>query len=158
MSMLFSKVVAGGMACLGLVSMAWGQEAELEESEFESNFAGFFVGVTGEDRRDRGLTLGGVYERRFSEHFGVGAEIERVLGDLDFWVGVVPIAYHAGPWKFYAGPGVERQDKGETENLLRVGLEYAFEFDGWEASPTFDVDFVDGDTVLIGGVLFGFGF
>ena len=37
-------------------------------------------------------------------------------------------------------------------------LEYAFEVNDWEISPTFDVDFVDGDTVLIGGMLFGFGF
>ena len=94
-----------------------------------------------------------------SASFGIGAELERVLGDLDFWVGVLPFAYHTGHWKLYAGPGFEREDGGgHTDGLVRVGVEYAFEVGEWEVSPTFDVDFVDGDTVLVGGVLFGFGF
>jgi hypothetical protein len=37
-------------------------------------------------------------------------------------------------------------------------VEYAFEVGDFEISPQFDVDFVDGDQVLVFGLAFGQGF
>ena len=113
--------------------------------------------MTNEGRNDNGLTLGIEYERRLSKSFGMGVLAEHSFGDLNFWVYAVPFAYHTGPWKFYIAPGVEDGDHGRN-SLIRLGGEYAFMAGAWEISPQLDVDFVDGDQVLVLGVAFGKGF
>ena len=125
--------------------------------DFHPNLLALFVGVTHEGRNENGLTLGIEYERRLNEFFGVGVLVEHSFGDLDFWVYAVPFAYHTGRWKFYIAPGVEDGDHGR-ESLVRLGGEYAYEVGAWEISPQLDVDFVDGDQVLVLGVSFGKGF
>jgi hypothetical protein len=46
-----------------------------------------------------------------------------------------------------------------TEELVRLGAEYAFEFsDGWEIAPQINVDFVDSEDVWVFGVVFAKGF
>jgi hypothetical protein len=92
-----------------------------------------------------------------SERFGIGAVVERVLGDRDFWVSAVPFAHHSGPWKAYLAPGFEHSSLGR-EPLLRIGVEYGFEAGHWEVAPQFDVDFVDGEHVFVLGVTILHGF
>ena len=125
--------------------------------DFHPNLLALFVGVTHEGRNENGLALGIEYERRLNESFGVGVLAEHSFGDLDFWVYAVPFAYHTGRWKFYIAPGVESGDHG-SESLVRLGGEYAYEVGAWEISPQLDMDFVDGDQVLVLGVTFGKGF
>ena len=127
------------------------------EHDFHPNLLAVFVGVTNEDRREKGLALGIEYERRLNKSFGIGAVAEHTFGDLDFWVYAVPFAYHTGRWKFYVAPGIEDGDHG-TESLLRLGGEYAYEVGAWEISPQLDWDFVDGEQVFVLGVTFGKGF
>ena len=134
--------------------LASGHEAT---HDFHPNLLALFVGVTREGSNENGLALGIEFERRLSESFGVGVIAEHTFGDLDFWVYAVPFAYHTGRWKFYIAPGVEDGDHG-SESLVRLGGEYAFEVGAWEISPQLDVDFVDGDQVLVLGVAFGKGF
>ncbi len=124
--------------------------------DFHPNLLALFVGVTDEGRHEA-LALGIEYERRLNESFGVGVLAEHTFGDLDFWVYAVPFAYHAGRWKFYIAPGVEKGDHG-SEFLVRIGGEYAFEVGAWEISPQLNVDLVDGDEVYVLGVTFGKGF
>lgn len=134
-------------------------ESEAHEHEYEPNMLAAFVGITSEDRRDKGTALGIEYERRLSQSFGIGALAERTFGDLDFWVFAIPLAFHTGPWKFYVAPGFESVDAtDENEGLIRVGGEYGFEVGRWEIAPQLDIDFVDGDVVLVAGVTFGWGF
>jgi hypothetical protein len=83
---------------------------------------------------------------------------ERTFDDFDFTVYAVAFAYKFNRWKFYIAPGVEVSDKHGTESLVRLSSEYAFEAGSWEISPQLAVDFVDGDEVLILGVVFGKGF
>ena len=64
----------------------------------------------------------------------------------------MPFAWHVNQWKFFAGPGIEKPDHGDTEALLRVGGEYAFEFGQWEVAPAVAMDFVDSETEIILGV------
>lgn len=132
-----------------------GSAGETSEHEFHRNWLAGFVGVTSEQRRDKGVALGVEYARRFTQSFSVGALAERTLGELDFWVFAMPFGYHAGPWKFYAGPGIESPDDGENEFLIRVGGEYTFEVNAWEIAPQLDIDFVDGDEALVFGVTVG---
>jgi len=125
--------------------------------ESHRNVLSFFVGVTQEERRENGAALGIAYERHLGESFGVGVIAERTFGDLDFWVYAVPIGYRTGAWKLYVAPGIEDGDHG-SESLVRLGAEYAFEAGRWEISPQLAVDFVDGNQVLVLGVVFGWGF
>jgi hypothetical protein len=127
------------------------------EQDQHRNMVSVYVGVTSEDRREKGLALGIEYERRLNESFGIGALAEHTFGDLDFWVYAVPFAYHTGRWKFLIAPGVEDGDLG-SDFLVRVGGDYGFEVGRWEIAPGLDVDFVDGDQVFVLGVLFGRGF
>ena len=116
---------------------------------------GIFIGNSTEDRREeprRGATLGIEYEYRFAAEYGVGLVLERVSGDLDVNVVAAPFAYHRGPWKLYAAPGIE-SGHGKSEVLLRVGAEYGFHVGGMEISPQVDLDFVSGERVFVIGVV-----
>lgn len=128
-----------------------------EGHEFHANVIGLFAGVTNDDR-DGAFTLGLEYERRFSEVFGVGAVLERAWGDLDFWLYMVPFSYRAGPWKFYVAPGIEDSEHHGSEFLFRIGLERAFQVGQFEVSPQFNLDFVDGEEVIVLGLVFAKGY
>jgi hypothetical protein len=129
------------------------------ESEHEShkNVVSFFAGVA-HSGRDNGAALGIAYERFLNESFGIGVIVERTFGDGDFTVYAVPFGYRIDRWKFYVAPGIEDSEEHGTESLVRLGIEYAFDAGSWEISPQFAVDFVDGNEVLILGVVFGKGF
>lgn len=135
-----------------------GQDEHGSEQSFHANVLGVFLGGTGENRRDADFTLGIEYERRINASFGVGGIIERAFGDHDFWVMVIPFAYHTGAWKWYVAPGMENKDRHSNEFLVRVGLEYVFEVGKYELSPQIDVDFVDGEQVYVMGIVFARGF
>ena len=133
------------------------------EHRFHKNMIGGFVGFTGEenrtgDGRERALTFGFEYERRFSEAFGVIVEAERAFGDLNFTVIAVPLVYHRGPWAFSAGPGVEIADHGDDEFVFRVAGGYAIDRGGYELAPKVGLDFVASEIVFFGGFVMGFGF
>ncbi len=122
------------------------------------NFFAIFVGVTHAGRRENAGALGVGYERLLNESFAIGVLAEHTFGDADFWVYAVPFSYRVDRWKFYIAPGVEDSDAHGTESLVRLSAEYAFEAGTWEVSPQLAVDFVDGDEVLVLGVVFGKGF
>lgn len=131
------------------------------EEEYHKNTIAGFIGITSADRRENGLSIGAEYERRINKIFGIGAIIgERTFGDVDTWVFALPFAFHTGPWKMYAAPGVEHDvDSNDNEPLIRLGVEYGFEIsERWEIAPQVDVDFVESDAVFIFGVTFGYGF
>lgn len=139
------------------------QHADQQEVQHEQHHPkipghtlGIFLGDTTEERRD-GFTVGLEYEYRFSERYGVGLTLEHVAGDFHTDVLVAPVAWHEGPWKFYAGPGVEDGEEG-TEALFRMGVEYGFHIGKFEISPQVDMDFVGGDRLLVFGVVFAIGF
>jgi outer membrane scaffolding protein for murein synthesis (MipA/OmpV family) len=133
---------------------------EAHEHDYHRNVVAAFVGMTSEERREKALTYGVEYERRLSSSIGLGLILEHASGDLDFTIVAVPFAYHNGHWKLYAAPGVEySNDNYETEFLMRLGVEYAFEIGkGFELSPQVDVDFVDGEVVTVIGLTLGYGF
>jgi hypothetical protein len=130
--------------------------------EFRKNGIGGFIGFTGEDNREgsgreRALTLGIEYERRFNETFGLLLSAERALGDLDFWVLTAPLTYRRGPWAFSAGPGIEiPDDERDDEFVFRVAGVYVFDRGSYEIAPKAGLDFVAGEIVFFAGVVVGF--
>jgi hypothetical protein len=151
------------ISCLISVSFASpaigeaGEHDSISLREYEKNMLNVLVGVTEEGRRDNGVTLGLEYERRLSKSLGVGAVAEHVFGDIGVSVYAVPLFFHTGRWKFLVAPGIETGDFG-TEFLVRIGGDYAFHVGDWEIAPGLDVDFVDGDQVLVLGLAIGKGF
>lgn len=129
-----------------------------QHHEFHRNMLFGFVGITGEDRRERAGTVAIEYERRLNERWGLSAGVEHAFGDLNFTVFTVPVVFHSGKWGFYAGPGIEKPEDHGSEFLFRAGVVYEFEAGNVVLAPKFAVDFVDGDTVLVGGLAIGFGF
>ncbi|MDX2460738.1 MAG: hypothetical protein QNM00_11710 [Gammaproteobacteria bacterium] len=150
------------MAVLALVPVTAMANEQIEEHspdhEFHPNVIAVFGGVTSEDRRDRAFTFGVEYERRLTRSFGMGVIAERAFGDLDFWVFALPLAFHHGPWRLFAAPGVEDSDHLGSEFLFRVGVEYIIDMDGYEIVPQFDIDFVDGEQVFVLGISIARGF
>ncbi len=137
---------------LALPVMAQEHDVAVHDHHEPHSVIGVFIGDTTEDRRD-GLTLGLEYEYRATKRLGVGFTAERVSGDFDTTVFALPVALHEGPWKVYAGPGIERGEEGD-EPLLRVGLEYGFHVGEYEISPQIDMDFVDGERLFVFGAVF----
>jgi hypothetical protein len=137
---------------------AYAAEGESSEHEQESkNEFAVFLGVTHEGRRDNSAAVGLEYERRLNETLGIGALAEFTAGGADFWVLAVPLAIRSDRWKFIVAPGFEYVD-GRTEKLLRLGVGYEFKPGGRRITPGLNVDFVEGDAVIIAGVSFGLGF
>ncbi len=133
------------------------ESAVTHESDHGSHKNGFsfFTGVTHTGRRENSGALGLGYERLLNESFALGVIAEHTFGDADFTVYAMSFAYRLDRWKFIVAPGIEDSKKHGTESLVRLGTEYAFEAGSWEISPQLAVDFVDGDEVLIFGVVFG---
>jgi hypothetical protein len=145
-----------------LLAIAWPTIANAEETAHGEHAAGheshkhYVAGFIGgaDEGRDEGLALAVEYERRLNARWGIGGMLEHTYGDLDTWVLAIPVAFHNGPWKLYAAPGVEDAEHG-SEALLRLGVEYGFRSGKWEISPQFDIDFVDGKEIFVLGVAFG---
>jgi hypothetical protein len=160
-SIFFGPTVClGVLLSLGVASTASAQETghgghETGHAYHKNMVAGFF-GFAFEGSRDEGVALGIEYERRLNATWGIGAIAEHTFGDFDTWVFAVPLAYHAGPWKFYGAPGIEDGEHG-SESMFRLGVEYGFHRGNWEISPQLDIDFVDGEEILVIGLTFGRG-
>ena len=116
-----------------------------------------FLGNSHEEHKD-GFSAGLAYEYRLNQILGIGGLVEYVGGDFEEWIGAVPIFVH--PYqglRFLLAPGLVFEEHG-TEFLFRTGLAYEFEIDRLSITPEFNVDFVDGEEVLVYGVSFGYGF
>lgn len=135
-----------------------GHEQTHHGHEYHVNTLYGFFGITGEDRRDRAGTIAIEYERRINKRWGLAVGAEHAFGDLDFTVFTIPVVFHSGQWALYAGPGLEKASGHDDELLFRVGVAYEFEVGKAIFAPKFNVDFVDGDAVLVGGLAIGFGF
>lgn len=139
--------------------MVSSHEADEARHGYHNNVVGVFGGITHEGRRNNDPALGLEYERRISQRLGIGAMVEYTFSDEEFWVFAIPFALHTGPWKLYLAPGVEDGGEHGSHSLLRLGVEYAFEFKGgWEIAPQIDLDLVDGEEVWVFGLVFARGF
>lgn len=143
-----------------------GEEPHDGEAHEHRNHIGLFVGVTDEEA-ETAFTLGVDYERRFSRWFGIGILVESILGDARELIVGVPVFLHATErLKFLAAAGYESlgpfEDEeghhGDRETVVRLGVEYAFHVGKYSLSPALNVDFVEGEELLVAGVTIGRGF
>ncbi len=124
-----------------------------------------FLGAGVETKRDgeneSAFAIGGEYEYRFHEKWGIGAAVEGLGRDtIRDGVLVVPISFHpSGGWRLFAGPGYEFTEKHDKP-LLRVGAGYEFHLQGhWTISPEIVGDFISGGAqTWLAGVAIGYGF
>jgi len=139
-----------------LFSLCWVATAGAQENHLEENVIAILVGFAHEGRDD-GVVLGVEYERRIDESLGLGLLVEHTFGDFNTWVFAVPLTLHVEKWKFILAPGIEDRD-GHSENLVRIAVGYEFETSKVTVVPAFAVDFVDGETIYVLGVAFGWPF
>jgi hypothetical protein len=140
-----------------LAALAGAAAAEEGHRAYPHHTLGAFIGDTHQDERGDGATVGVEYEYRLSEELGFGAIYEHVWGEFDTNIYVLPVAVHSGPWKLYAGPGIESSDHG-NETMLRLGVEYGFHAGEVEISPQLDLDLVDGEHLFVFGLVFAVAF
>ena len=151
------------IAIVLLIMMAPGTTAAEEEHEGHEGVHGhqhrleLFLGNTHDEGED-GFTVGIGYEYRLNEILGIGGLVEHVGGDLNEFIGAVPLFIHPYKgWIFILAPGFDyRQDRHDF--LFRAGVAYEFEIGRWSITPAFNVDFVEGEEVLVYGLSFGYGF
>ena len=116
-----------------------------------------FAGIT-DDRGDNVFSMGLDYEYHLSELIGVGGLLDVAGGDVRSFVVGVPVFVHpVGGLLLLAAPGVEHQNDGSNEFLIRIGVGWEFEVgERFVLTPILNVDFVDGDKVYVYGVAFGY--
>ena len=104
-------------------------------------------------------TLSMSYNRLVADKVAVGVLAEYATDPLDFWIIGVPFRYIPGNgWIFTAMPAVEYHNS-HSEPLFRLGVGYDFVIDeGATMAPEINVDWVDGHTNVIAGLVFSFGF
>jgi len=148
-----------------------GTAAEDGESEGDehANELALFLGATDEKGEDPAFSVGLEYGRLIAPKFAIGGLLEYAAGDLREWVVGVPVFFYpGGHWKLLAAPGVEittssnggddqSDEEGssddETNFLFRIGVGYGIELGKHVGiEPAVEVDFVDGDQVLVYGI------
>ena len=114
------------------------------------------------DEQKNASAIGLEYEYRLSDAWGIGAVLEYL--DVEYRgnvVTVIPVSYHVGDFRVFAGPGYEfKENERKDKGLIRVGIGYEIHLDEhWSLAPEAFVDMLegDGDTWLI-GVALGYGF
>ena len=141
----------------------WAGEAERnhkKETPEHHHGVELFLGNT-QDDGENAFSIGLTYEYRLSELFGIGGLIEYAGEDFREWILAVPFFLHPYKgWRFLVAPGIDIDDEdGDNNFLFRAGAAYEFEIaERWSITPEFNVDFVDGDEVLVYGLSFGYGF
>lgn len=141
---VLASIAFGLLAGTAVSAEEVGAEAE--------NIVELFVGIT-HDADENEPSLGVTYERKFGR-FGAGVIAEFTKAERRDAVVALPFFWHpAEPWRTLVAVGWEYND-GEHTFLTRVGGSYEIGFDGWSLSPEVNLDFVDGDTVLVFGASF----
>lgn len=120
-----------------------------------------FGGVTSHGS-ERGGTVGGEYEYRFTKMLGVAGQAEWIGGDFDdVWLFDGGLTFRpVEPIRFFAGMGWVREHGGHEVLVGRIGTWYAFHLTGhYFLAPTFNLDFIEaGSTETNYGLNVGWGF
>ncbi|HXV77433.1 MAG TPA: hypothetical protein VD788_14035 [Candidatus Polarisedimenticolaceae bacterium] len=162
LSVLIALLAAGGVAAEHGDHGAHAQKGDHEVA--------LFLGVT-DDRGMDAFTWGLEYPYQFTDRVAGGAFFDKTEGDLR--MSVLGGAFYYKPLPRLAlmiGPAVERLEpmpdgghgenaETETELLLRVGVLYGFPVAARVSIlPALYADFVDGETVWVGGADVAFSF
>ena len=160
------------IALLAITAVTYATASEETEGSSEAhaehlNEIGVFLGVTagGEDdghgKESATGTIGVDYRRRLSELVGLGILVEYSGGERRDHVGIVPVTFFLGSHaQLIAGAGWERpRDDHHIEFLARVGFGWAIDLvPGNGIRPEINVDFVDGEALVVIGASIGWEF
>jgi hypothetical protein len=146
---------------------AFAAEAENEEeghAHTSRHHAGLFLGNTHTDHDD-GFTFGLDYEYRLTERFGLAGVLDYATDVESTVLGAGVFIHLFEDWRLLLAPGFENHH-GDNEYLFRTGVYYDISLDdlGFSSereltlSPTFIVDFVDGDENIVFGLTIGYEF
>jgi hypothetical protein len=134
----------------------------------DKNHLALFLGASSNlEHSHTAFTLGLDYEYRFAEKFGTGLLAEYIFEDQAEVLLGVPIVWHpVQNLKIMAAPLVAFSilkviPDGTQLHLelgLRLGTAYDFHFKNNSIGPAINLDFIDGNTVLVYGLNFGVGF
>ncbi len=146
------------------------QEQAHPQDDHERNDIGVFLGITtggeevGGGKEDATGTIGVDYRRRLSRRIGVGFLVEFSGGERRDHVGLVPLTFWLSPRaQLIVGAGWERSGSevfgGKSEFLGRLGFGYSIELLPRNTiRPEINVDFVDGEQLVVVGASIGWGF
>ncbi|MFT4860930.1 MAG: hypothetical protein ACI95C_000128 [Pseudohongiellaceae bacterium] len=153
--------LASGLLLFLLASTAHGQPiSSVESYGFEApHHLSIFLGDTHIDGEGNNLTIGIDYEYRVSELLGLGVVVERAGGEIDATtaLAVADIHFSSGVI-MQVGPGFESHDS-EQIFVARIGILYEFELGEFTLSPQLHWDYhAEGESALVAGLAFGFGF
>jgi len=141
-----------------------GDASEHGEEHFHKNEVAVFLGSTQSeehhgDRDDPEFTIGIDYERRLTEHFGLGLLADFVAeGNREILLGI-PFFLHAGKSaKFELAPGWHKvKEDGSDGGVLRLGFHWAFEVGRGSLSPAVFYDITEEDNLWVFGLGIGRG-
>ena len=153
---------------LALILLPFASQAIAEQTHGHDNkvhgphIVEFFLGATSADHHghtEQAGSLGASYRYAFNHTVSAGVLAEYTGGALDHWVVGIPFVFNLGHggWQGTLMPGAEITSSHE-EALFRVGVGYEFELDGYALKPELNVDFVNGETVVVLGASIGFRF
>ncbi|MEP1470133.1 MAG: hypothetical protein ABJK25_04105 [Halieaceae bacterium] len=155
----FPSALAAGATLLVMSAFTYG-----EDSHFKHHTVGVFLGDSDERSGGDHFTVGVEYEYKFNPKFGAGVVFETTDGAHDgdgVSVGLAALYYHpyAG-WRLGAGLGTEKihGSHGGYESLYRVGVAYDFHVGKFGIAPDVSLDRVDGENILVYGLVFSYGF
>ncbi len=116
----------------------------------------------GESAGEETLNAGAIgfeYYFAYSAKAGVGVLVEHLGSRIDRnYTVFLPLGYHPNHrWRLVVAPGMEFTEH-DDEWALRLGVNYIIPLGGrWEASPEFDVDFIEGGKITyVYGVMLSF--
>jgi hypothetical protein len=158
-------VVLALFPCVAASEPAEEPEAQFQtHAEKEHNDVGVFLGATaggeatGGGHEDATATIGIEYRRNLSSIVGVGLLLEFSGGERRSHVGIVPVTLMLGSRvQLIVGVGWERHTG--TEFLGRLGFGYKIMLvPGNSIRPEINIDFVDGETLVVVGASIGWDF
>lgn len=130
-----------------------------------NNHLALLVGNTSQKKYSSNkLTFGMDYTYFFqnSEHWGISAFGEMILGQQTEWLLGLPVVYKLNNFWLRSGPGIElAKDQGNKIDyyfLLRFGGGYDFHFKKFTLTPTIDFDGIRKHPALVIGFNIGYGF
>lgn len=124
---------------------------EVEAETFERHKVELDVAIT-HTERDDALSLSVSYGYRFDARASIGALAEYAFDPVEASVLGMPLRLYPAYGLVLAVMSGGEVHHSETEALFRAGVGYEFQVSRASATPEVNVDFVDGETNVGGGV------
>ena len=130
------------------------------EHSWHPNHLSLFAGYTTDLDKKDGYKIGIEYERRLSDHFGLGVTFDFTGKDFEIYalsVGATAYPFKDLPMVLGAGVGAKFYSK-QTKPFIRTLIAYDFHVNSISISPTIFYDIYERENLLSPGICLGIGF